>query len=135
MRIHDESGFSLAEVLIALIVSITGLLSLAQLLAVSLSSETMARNGTLVTRMCQDKLDDLMKRSFDTDAQLQLTPVGTDSLASNVTNYFDNPTGTITRRWIVIQGPAGTRLITVRTTVTSGIAPRTVSLTTLVRRW
>jgi Tfp pilus assembly protein PilV len=137
VKLRSESGFSLAEVLIALVVSMTGLLSLAQLLTVTTGAEAKARNGTQAARMAQDKLDDLMKRSFDADPSLQITPIGTDSLAANVANYFDTPTTTVTRRWIVSAGPAGTatRVVTVRVRITSGLAPRTVDLTTLVRRW
>jgi Tfp pilus assembly protein PilV len=132
---RTDAGFSLAEVIIALLVTVTGLLSLAQLLAVTAKAEGVARNGALAARMGQDKLDDLMKANFDTSPSLQLTPVGTDTLAANVPNYFDQPAPAVTRRWIVRQGPAGTRILTVRVLVVSGASPRTVDLTTLVRRW
>ncbi len=133
--LRSEAGFSLAEVLIAMIVAVTGLLSLGQLLVVTTRAESGARNGALAARMGQDKLDDLMKQNFDTSPSLQITPVGTNSLAANAANYFDTPATGVTRRWSVQQGPADTRLLTVRVLVASGIAARTVDLTTLVRRW
>lgn len=136
MRLRCESGFSLAEVLIALLVTVTGMLALAQLLTVTARAEGMARNGALASRMGQDKLDDLMKKSF-TDPSLRIPPAGTGgSLTANDANYFDQPSGVITRRWLVTQGPsAGTRLVTVRVITISGMAARTVDLTTLVRQW
>lgn len=134
-KIRNESGFSLAEVMIALLMAVVGLLGLAQLLAVATRAESMARNGALAARMGQDKLDDLMKRSFDTDPSLQITPLATDSLGIDVANYSDSPVPNVRRRWIVRQGPANTRVLTVRVSIASGIAPRTVDLSTLVRRW
>jgi len=132
---RNESGFSLAEVIVALMVAVVGLLALAQLLVVATRAESMARNGALAARLGQDKLDDLMKRNFDTDATMQLTPIATDSLAADVANYFDAPAPNVRRRWVVRQGPSDTRVITMRVMVASGNAARTVDLTTLVRRW
>jgi type IV pilus modification protein PilV len=132
---HDE-GFSLVEVLVAMLIMTMGLLAVAQMLAVALNAETQARNGTTAARLAQDKLDQLMKADFDTSPQIQVTPTGVDTLNANVLNYYDAPDTGITRRWLVQAGPATTRLLTVRVLVTRGIATRRiVNLTTLVRRW
>lgn len=66
--------------------------------------------------------DDLMKRSFDADPQVQLTPIATDFRASDVANYFDTPAPNTRRRWVVRQGPAGTRAVTMRVMIASGNA-------------
>jgi hypothetical protein len=134
-RRHD-AGFSLAETLVAMVVMVTGLLGIAQLMVVTIKAESMARNGALASRMGQGKLDGLMKANFDTTPQIQITNPLVDSLAADVPNYFDVPEAGIIRRWRVRQGPAGTRLVTVRVLTMRGIpARRTVDLTTLVRRW
>lgn len=134
-RRHD-AGFSLAETLVAMAVMVTGLLGIAQLMVVTIKAESMARNGALASRMGQGKLDGLMKANFDTTPQIQITNPLVDSLAADVPNYFDVPEAGIIRRWRVRQGPAGTRLVTVRVLITRGTpGRRTVDLTTLVRRW
>lgn len=134
-RRHD-AGFSLAETLVAMAVMVTGLLGIAQLMVVTIKAESMARNGALASRMGQGKLDGLMKANFDTTPQIQITNPLVDSLAADVPNYFDVPEAGIIRRWRVRQGPAGTRLVTVRVLIMRGIpTQRTVDLTTLVRRW
>jgi len=134
-RRHD-AGFSLAETLVAMLVMVTGLLGIAQLMVVTIKAETMARNGALASRMAQGTLDNLMKANFDTAPQIQITNPVVDSLAADVPDYFDVPGAGITRRWRVWQGPAGTRLVTVRVLITRGVpGRRTVDLTTLVRRW
>ena len=135
----SERGMSLVEVTIAALVLVVGLVSVAQLLAVTAFAEGMARNGALATRLGQGKLDDLMKANLDTNPQVQVTPGGVDSLAANVANYFDVDTAVPprwTRRWRVQAGPAATRVVTVRTIVGQASRfRRTVDLTTLIRRW
>ena len=138
---RSERGFSLVEVLFSTLILVVGLLSVAQLLAVSIKAESMARNGALGTRWAQGKLDDLMKANFDTNPQVQVTPGGVDSLAADVPNYNDVPPvgpmqPRIIRRWRVVAGPAGTRILAVRVLVGNGsTTARAVDLTTLVRRW
>lgn len=132
----SEGGFSLIEVVFAASILVVGLLSLAQLLAVTIRAETMARNGAEATRVAQGKLDELMKANFDTNPAVQITPVGTDSLASNVANYFDTPTPRTIRRWQVSAGPATTRILTVRVLVANGTTTfRVLDLSTLLQRW
>ena len=134
-RRHD-AGFSLAETLVAMLVMVTGLLGIAQLMVVTIKAESMARNGALASRLGQGKLDDLMKANFDTSLQIRIPVPPVDSLVADVPNKFDVPAAGITRRWLVSQGPAGTRLVTVRVLIMRGIpTQRTVDLTTLVRRW
>ena len=138
-RRRTDAGFSIIEVCFAALIMVVGLVSVAQLLAVTTWAESMARNGALATRMGQGKLDELMKANFDTNPQVQVTPGGVDTLAANVANYFDvDPAAPPrwTRRWRVQAGPAATRILTVRTIVQGNSRfRRVVELTTLVRRW
>jgi len=131
-----DAGFSLVEVTIAAFVLVVGLLALAQLLTITISAESIARNTALATRLGQGKLDELMKADFTSNPQIQVTAGGVNTLAANVANYFDNPAPLITRRWLVQAGPASTRILTVRVIVGDGTTTRrAVDLTTLVRRW
>ena len=115
----------------------TGLIAIAGMLLVTTEMQVGAREVTRSTRLAQGKIDELMKLNFATAAAIQVTPVGTDSLASNVANYFDTPTANITRRWIVQNGPAAsTRILTVRV-VNLGARQygRQIDVTTVMRQW
>jgi type II secretory pathway pseudopilin PulG len=135
-RAGSEGGFTLVEVVFAALILVVGLLSLAQLLAVSIKAESLARNGAEATRLAQGQLDSLMKASLASDPRVQITPTGTDSLASNVANYFSTPTPRSIVRWRVAAGPAGTRVITVRVLIANGTTTmRIIDLTSLLRQW
>ena len=136
-RPGGESGFSLIEVLIAMLVVTIGLVSMAQLMAVTTIMHSDARQTSMATQLGQAKLDELMKLNLATAAAVQLTPVSPDSLEEDVTNYFDQPNTTITRRWKVEAGPTpDTRIVTVRV-----INPRArqygseLEFTTIIRQW
>ena len=136
-RSRGEGGFSLVEVLVATLVVTTGLVAMAQLMAVSTVMYADARQASVATLQAQKKLDELMKLNLVTDEEVQITPVSPDSLTTNVTNYSDTPESGITRRWRVEAGPGGdTRLVTVR--VINQRARQygaTVDLTTVIRQW
>jgi prepilin-type N-terminal cleavage/methylation domain-containing protein len=129
----DDAGFTLVEVLIAMLVLVVGLLSVAQLLAVSIVMNSDARSATSATLQAQTKVDELMKTSF-TAPMVQINAA--DTLSSNVANYFDTPTAGITRRWQVTAGPSGTRTVTVRVLAARGrVYGRSVEMTTRIRQW
>jgi prepilin-type N-terminal cleavage/methylation domain-containing protein len=130
----SDCGFSLVEVMVAMLVFVIGLTGVAQLLAISLAMHADAREATTGTQQAQGKLDELMKLNFSAPA-VQLS--GAESLSSNVADHFDVPAPSLLRRWRVENGPAaGTRLVTVR--VTNARARqygRRVDLTTVIRQW
>lgn len=133
----SAAGFSLIEALIAMLVVTVGLVSMAQLMAVTTVSYADAREASIATQQAQSKIDELMKLNLNTDAPVQITPVSPDSLTQNVTDYFDTPLMGVTRRWRVEAGPAsGTRLVTVRV-VNTGARQygATIDLTTIIRQW
>jgi Tfp pilus assembly protein PilV len=135
-RRRSEGGFTLVEVVFAALILVVGLLSLAQLLGITIRAESMARNGAEATRLAQGQLDSLMKANLDSDPRVQVTPTGTDSLASNVANYFSTPTPRSVVRWRVSAGPAATRVIQVRVFIATGTTSmRIIDLTSLLRRW
>jgi Tfp pilus assembly protein PilV len=136
-RARSANGFTLVEVLVCTLVLTTGLIAIAGLLLVTTDMQVGAREVTRSTRLAQGKIDELMKLNFATAPAIQVTPTGTDSLASNVANYFDTPAANITRRWIVQNGPAAnTRILTVRV-VNLGARQygRQVDVTTVMRQW
>ena len=115
----------------------TGLISVAGLMLVTTDMQVNAREVTRSTRLAQEKVDELMKLNHTTAPTIQVTPNGTDSLGTNVANYFDSPAANVTRRWLVQAGPsAGTRILTVRV-VNLGASQygRQVDVVTVVRQW
>ncbi len=137
----SEAGFTLVEALIAMVVLTIGLVSMAELLAVTLRLQQLGRSETEAVRLAQDKLDQLMSLNFAAAAEIQLN--GVDSLASNVANYFDTVPG-YTRRWDIAAGPdsaagpvATIRQVTVRVIpdVTDNRTAATYELVTIIHAW
>ena len=121
------------------------LVSMAELMAITLRMQQLGRNQTLAMRLAQDKVDELMSRNF-TFAQLS---VG-GSLTADVADHFDVPSaGTAAnlqyrRRWLVETlaadpgVPAGAlRRVTVRVMPirTDNRISNNVDLVTVVRCW
>jgi len=135
---HNESGFTLVEVVVAMLVFTVGIVALAQLMAVTMQMQAHGRNQTSAVRLAQDRLDQLMSLNFDTSAPVQIT-VG-DSLSENVENYFDTDIAGYTRRWMIEAGPDGDpdlRQITIR--VIPDVQDRRTAtpfeLMSIIRRW
>ncbi|MEZ5283740.1 MAG: hypothetical protein R2712_02795 [Vicinamibacterales bacterium] len=113
------------------------LVALADLLAVSARMNRLGRTQTTAARLAQDKFEELMKLDFATSPAVQVS--ATDTLASNVADYFDTPAGTgYTRRWIVTAGP-NPRLRVVTVLVVPEVAGagtgRPYTLSSLLRSW
>jgi prepilin-type N-terminal cleavage/methylation domain-containing protein len=112
-RVRDgaEDGFSLIEVMIAMLVVTIGLIGMAQLMAVTTVVHSDARETSMGTELAQAKLDEFSGMNLASDAEVQ---IGGD-LDADVANYFDAPASGITRRWLVEAGPTtGTRILTLR---------------------
>jgi prepilin-type N-terminal cleavage/methylation domain-containing protein len=142
----NDRGFTLIEVLIAMVILVIALVAMAQLMAISLRMQQLGRNQTAATRLAQDKVDELMSQNFNV-AQLSLGAGGAPggSLTADVANHFDAPAGVpYRRRWLVEALPqdapvaAGKlRRVTIRVTPASpdrSIAPA-IDLVTIVRCW
>lgn len=98
-----------------MVVLTIGLVSLAELMAVSLRLQQLGRNETAAVRIAQDKLDWLETANFVTEASIQLAPGG--SLTADVANYNDTLVPGYRRRWLVVAGPDGDpdlRQVTIR---------------------
>jgi prepilin-type N-terminal cleavage/methylation domain-containing protein len=135
---NTQRGFTLIEAVVATLVLTIGLVATAQLLAVSLRMHQIGRNSTTATRLAQDKFEEMMKMQFTNPA---LAVNATDTLASNVANYFDAPANSgYTRRWRVQAGPganASLRIVTIRIVPNNQniSAGGDFSMTTVLRSW
>jgi len=118
------------------------LVSMAELMAITLRLQQLGRNQTAATRLAQDKIDELMSQNWAASPQMELG----GSLTADEANHFDTPpTATnYTRRWTVADGPvdppvaAGRlRIITVRVIpeVTDRRTYTPTDLTSIVRCW
>lgn len=134
-RAASEAGFSLVEVLVAMLVLVIGLVGMAQLLGISTMMHLNAREASVATQLAQAKLDELMKANLATSAAVQVSAPAT--LDANTANYFDLPREAVTRRWTVANGPvANTRILTVRViNQRARQYGREVEISTIIRQW
>ena len=132
---YGAQGFTLIEVMICTLILTTGMLGIAGLLGVTSLMQSDAREAARSTRIAQEKIDELMKLDFDTDAEVS---VG-GSLTADQANHFETPLEGITVRWQV--GPHGSgntdlRTLTVRVqNLRAQRYGRTADLSTIIRQW
>jgi prepilin-type N-terminal cleavage/methylation domain-containing protein len=142
LKPSDDRGFTVIEVLIAMIILTVALVSMAELMAVTLRLQQLGRNQTSAVRLAQDKIDELMSQNWAAAPQL----VVGGSLTADQADHFDTPPTAVNykRRWVVADGPvdptvaAGRlRIITVRVIpeVTDTRTYTPTDLTTIVRCW
>ena len=152
MKPSDDRGFTLIEVLIAMIVLTVALVSLAELMAIALRMQMLGRNQTAAIRLAQDKIDELHFLNF-TNAQLAIG----GSLTADAANHFDASDPLYRVRWTVGTVPVAdpqvaadaVRILTVRvipltslTVAQGGTRTRAdnrvaavTDITTLIRCW
>ncbi|MDA2925010.1 prepilin-type N-terminal cleavage/methylation domain-containing protein [Acidobacteria bacterium AH-259-L09] len=108
-KVQNSRGFSLVELLIAMLITVVGVLAVATLILYAIQLQSFSRDTSQAQALAQEKMEEL--RIVDpTDPQRS---VGGD-LNSNVANHYDEPAGTIfVRRWVVAGGPAGTQDLTI----------------------
>ena len=105
---NTQSGMTLIEVLISMVVTIVGVTAAANLILYGVTLQILSRDSSMATGLAKAKIEEL-RITPSTDSQLS---VGGD-LDSNVTDHFDAPTG-FARRWLVAAGKADTLDVTVR---------------------
>ena len=64
-KMHDQSGFTLIEVMIALVVLAAGLLALATMQIVSIRSNAFSSEMTYATMLAQTRLEQIRNMSYD----------------------------------------------------------------------
>ncbi len=94
---------SLIEVLIAMVVTVVGVVAVATLIVYGIGLQVQSRDATMANALAKSKIEEL---------SISLPAVGGD-LDNNAPGYNDTPTG-FTRRWVVLAGPANTLDVTVR---------------------
>ena len=132
-----EQGFSLIETLIAMLLLTVGLVSMAQLMAMTTMRHHDAREVSTAIELAQAKLEELMARNLTTAPADLISPDPPDTLTTDISGYFDRPATGILRRWRVKAGPvAHTRLLTVRVVdMRAHQYGATIDLTTIIRQW
>ncbi len=128
----DERGFTLIEVLIAMVILTIALVSMAELMAITLRMQMMGKNETSAVRLAQSKIDELVAVNF---ANASVAVGG--SLTANVANYNDDPVDGLKRRWQIqaIAGETRVRTLTVRLipTINDRRTNAQVELVTIIR--
>jgi prepilin-type N-terminal cleavage/methylation domain-containing protein len=98
--VTNDRGFSLLETMIALLIMLMILLSVAQLFGMSVAVNKAADDITLVTSLASEMVERLKFQGYDA-----LTAGG--SLVTDTTGFFDSPSvdedvaAEFTRRWLV----------------------------------
>lgn len=123
-----------------MVVLTVALVSMAELMAITIRMQMLGRNQTSTIRLAQDKIDELMSQNFATSANVAIG----GSLTADVANYFDAPSALYKRRWQVSAGPVdppvtanSLRILTVRVipVVTDRRMSPSTDITTLIRCW
>lgn len=131
---NNERGFTLIEVLFAMVILTVALVALAELMAITLRMQMQGRNATAAVRVAQAKIDELIGLNFNDTV---LTDFG-GSVDADVASYNDNPADApgYHRRWQIDDiGEDRVRLLTVVVIPTSNDRRSTapVKLTTIIR--
>ena len=135
---RGERGFTLVEVLIAMVILTVALVSMAELMAITLRMQMMGRNETAAIRLAQSKVDEIVALNFNTS---DLVDVG-GSITADEAGYNDDPDPGFHRRWKIeavagaaTPGKNSVRLLTVTIipTVNDRRTNAQVKLTTIIR--
>jgi prepilin-type N-terminal cleavage/methylation domain-containing protein len=137
-RCRSEEGFTLIELMIAIVVVVVGVLGMSSVTATTIRHQDLSAARTDMAALADNKFEELrgfagaVARTADT---LQLVPGG--SLTVSTANYNDAVTErgrTYTRRWVVTAGVGGTRNVTIRIIppVTGPRAPQSKDFHTLI---
>ena len=122
----DNKGLSLIECLVAMVVTMVGLLAVFQLVALSVQIESFSYRSTEANTLATNKIEELKVGT--------LTNGG--SLTSNVTGYSDTTSTNYVVRWQITDATAGvgTKDIIVQVSPqNTGVNYAKVRLETLVR--
>lgn len=104
----DQKGYTLVECVIAMVISLIGLLAIYSLIFTSVRVQVLSSELSHTNSLAREKIEEL-KNS---------TRVPGGNVDGNVTGYFDNPAPGYVRRWQIATGVAGTHTVSVRVTPT-----------------
>ncbi|HEX8286401.1 MAG TPA: prepilin-type N-terminal cleavage/methylation domain-containing protein [Pyrinomonadaceae bacterium] len=98
-----ERGFTLIECIIAMLVTVIGLLAALTMIAFAVKSYTVSSDLAIANSLAKAKVEELRNASQ--------APGG--NLANNTTGYFDQPTSKFIRRWQITDDSMGTQTLSV----------------------
>jgi prepilin-type N-terminal cleavage/methylation domain-containing protein len=104
---QNERGFTLIECIIAMLVTVVGLLAALTLIAFAIKSHTMSSDLAIANSLAKAKIEELRN----------VSQVPGGNLTNNTSGYFDQPTSKFIRRWQITTDSMGTQ------TVSVGITP------------
>jgi prepilin-type N-terminal cleavage/methylation domain-containing protein len=136
-RHQSEDGFTLIELMIAIVVIVTGVLGMASVSVSMTRLQDMSAARTDMATLADNKFEQLRgfagarARTADT---LELWPGGSLTVATPGYNDVVTERGrTYTRRWVVTFGVGATRNVTIRITPQAGSrAPTSKDFQTLI---
>jgi len=101
--------------MVAMVLTLVGLLAVANLIVVGIRLQTESRDATAANAFAREKIEEL-----ENYAPIATQRVRGGSLTSDVANYFDTPDVRFKRRWLIETNPtdAGVPANTQRLTIT-----------------
>jgi prepilin-type N-terminal cleavage/methylation domain-containing protein len=100
---REQSGFTLIECVIAIVLILVGLLAVYSLVVYSVQTQKMSSDLIKANSLARQKVEELRNT----------TRAAGGSLTSNTTNYFDTPSSEYVRRWQITADSIGTQTISV----------------------
>lgn len=102
-----------------MVILTVGLVSMAEMMAITLRMQMLGRNQTAAVRLMQGKVDELVNLNYFAPSINPLANVGgsvTADVATGGVTYFDTPLAGYKRRWQIeaIAGETEVRKLTVR---------------------
>lgn len=101
---ENERGFTLVECIVAMVVTVVGLLAALTLIAFSIKNYTVSGDLAVANSLAKAKIEELRN--------LSQAPGG--NLTANSAGYFDQPTDKFTRRWQITADSMGTQTLSVK---------------------
>jgi prepilin-type N-terminal cleavage/methylation domain-containing protein len=99
----NERGFTLVECIVAMLITVVGLLATLTLIAFAVRSYTVSSDLAIANSLAKAKIEELRNTSQATGG----------NLTSNATEYFDQPTSKFIRRWQITNDSMGTQTLSV----------------------
>jgi prepilin-type N-terminal cleavage/methylation domain-containing protein len=134
---NPRAGFTLIELMVAILILVVGVLGLASVMASVTARQTLSTAVTEVTTLAESKLEELRGYAVLKSADTSEVTMG-GSLTTSVTNHADTAVSPVGRqfvlRWLVEPGPADARKVTLRVAATQDgpHTPRAMDFETLL---
>jgi type IV pilus assembly protein PilV len=100
---RNQTGFTLIECVIAIVLILVGLLSVYSLVVYSVQTHKMSSELVQANSLARQKIEELRNTARAAGG----------SLTGNTTNYFDTPLNSYTRRWQITNDSIGTQTVSV----------------------